>query len=551
MNSNFISAFKIHGVPILPPVISSELRSEIIQYRKRSQEIEMKILEKKLLKQNTIQLYDNVEKQKESSQQITVIESKKSIKSDSLGIPSLCSDIPNSFLKSPDLEKTEQEKFYCSDQASSQPRLIRSNSYTLDYPSPLLMKHINKQCSDIKNTNTIEQIPQEHTNDNIKRSYFKDVQSTHINKQEWVNSSKTPSKAAAHVKKLKSPYKTTKLNSNNRANVKCKTQRKTVDNIKQSVDTCQQKIKEIQDEHDKRLMELLKRQQEEQHELQQNFRRQQAELTKMLLPSKLDQIHTSTPVNTSPNESMINDIQSIPMSFKKLNISSKEFVHNDSQFSMNNLSSQSSLSFQESTEMYKTCVDHSINNRSKIHDCLNSDGINSYIKTIVQTIQDKDLQELYQFRGLDEQSQIQHNAASLINAYARGYLTRRLFQTECVQKVVEIIRDTLLFILDMHHENRTAKRSRSPVDVQRKRTLIQQLTSACDKLHQIFIESSTKQRMEIIRQDREKIKHKLVNRPKTSRSNESSRSVNFKCERSLDKRYRKLQLCSLPDPPQR
>lgn len=63
-------------------------------------------------------------------------------------------------------------------------------------------------------------------------------------------------------------------------------------------------------------------------------------------------------------------------------------------------------------------------------------------------------------------------AANIIAAYMRGYLTRRLFKTTKVQTIVKTIRDTLLFILDMHYENAASETS---ADIELKSHLIQQV----------------------------------------------------------------------------
>lgn len=63
-------------------------------------------------------------------------------------------------------------------------------------------------------------------------------------------------------------------------------------------------------------------------------------------------------------------------------------------------------------------------------------------------------------------------AASVIAAYVRGYLTRRLFSTNKVGNIVKTIRDTLLFLLDMHFQR---KDDESPADIELKSQLLQQV----------------------------------------------------------------------------
>lgn len=87
--------------------------------------------------------------------------------------------------------------------------------------------------------------------------------------------------------------------------------------------------------------------------------------------------------------------------------------------------------------------------------------------------------------SLEEQElfRIQNDAATIITAYVKGYLTRRLFKTVKVQNIVKTIKDTLLFILDIHFENPIA--NDSPADLKLKTHLIQQVrcTNPCDLLN--------------------------------------------------------------------
>lgn len=66
------------------------------------------------------------------------------------------------------------------------------------------------------------------------------------------------------------------------------------------------------------------------------------------------------------------------------------------------------------------------------------------------------------------------HAAMVITAYAKGFLTRRLFRTGKIQNIVKTIRDTLLFILDIHYEH-SAIDNDSPADLKLKTHLIQQV----------------------------------------------------------------------------
>lgn len=63
-------------------------------------------------------------------------------------------------------------------------------------------------------------------------------------------------------------------------------------------------------------------------------------------------------------------------------------------------------------------------------------------------------------------------AANIIAAYMRGYLTRRLFKTHKVQNIVKTMHDTLLIILDMHYEQ---DKDQTQADIELKFHMIQQV----------------------------------------------------------------------------
>ncbi|KAH8357990.1 hypothetical protein KR084_010884, partial [Drosophila pseudotakahashii] len=102
-------------------------------------------------------------------------------------------------------------------------------------------------------------------------------------------------------------------------------------------------------------------------------------------------------------------------------------------------------------------------------------------------------------------------AATRINAAVRGFLIRRLFATEQVQRVVQTIRDTLIFVLNLHLETcGSVLDAEEPTNLRLKARLLQQLCSASRTLHLIFFQTNTKERMEIIARDRKRIKTKIL-----------------------------------------
>ncbi|XP_043660004.1 uncharacterized protein LOC122624486 isoform X2 [Drosophila teissieri] len=102
-------------------------------------------------------------------------------------------------------------------------------------------------------------------------------------------------------------------------------------------------------------------------------------------------------------------------------------------------------------------------------------------------------------------------AATRINAAVRGFLVRRLFATEQVQRIVQTIRDTLIFVLNLHLETcGHGLDAEEPANLRLKARLLQQLCSASRTLHLIFFQTSIKDRIEIIARDRKRIKTKQL-----------------------------------------
>lgn len=95
-------------------------------------------------------------------------------------------------------------------------------------------------------------------------------------------------------------------------------------------------------------------------------------------------------------------------------------------------------------------------------------------------------------------------AATVLNAYVRGFLTRRLLRTERVCQIIETIRESLVCALEMRNEQQLELK-----DLQLHDRLIQQLTHGCNELHNIFSLPAA-ERVAIIAADREKERRKLT-----------------------------------------
>lgn len=106
-----------------------------------------------------------------------------------------------------------------------------------------------------------------------------------------------------------------------------------------------------------------------------------------------------------------------------------------------------------------------------------------------------------------EDSEKRHRAATLINAFVRGYLTRRLMKTIYVQEHVRNITETLQLVLSLDDHRLNG----SPVqNILLKAKLFRQLSTDLKNFNDIFFDTAIKEKMKIIASDREIKKKKEI-----------------------------------------
>lgn len=233
----------------------------------------------------------------------------------------------------------------------------------------------------------------------------------------------------------------------------------------------QKVLKMIEEQHNAQMNSLIERQREEQKRMHEEFARQQEMLVKQI----------SNLVLPAPNN--VDDC--VPPNL------SKPKTRNDSLGSTKNEKSGGGYDSADTDDISANVTrDHNGNqlNRSRIHrkqptpeslKCMRRLVYYDDNQMVSEDLSDSSKQ---QQRHPDiplttsneaELFRIQNEAATIITAYAKGFLTRRLFRTMKIQNIVKTIKDTLLFILDIHFENPIA--NDSPADLKLKTHLIQQV----------------------------------------------------------------------------
>jgi hypothetical protein len=285
----------------------------------------------------------------------------------------------------------------------------------------------------------------------------------------------TPTIRSPYAVAYKSPPKTTK----NRENIE-----KSKKSLNASIES-QSERSVTMDPNNEKMKHLLANQELEQRKMKLEFERQQKELVKMM-GQHPPVMYISTSLHSEPNSEATH-----------LNISSQF-----SNFDVDNVSVNESLGYED----FFTCGSKTL-------------------ELSKQKISSPEMDEC-------------ERAATKITAHVKGYLVRRLLKTERVQTIIRTIKDTLLFILDLHNET---IRPSNPTDLQLKSILLQQLIAGCESLRNIFFEISTPGRMAIIAKDRERIRSRLLaQRGQRKSPSEFRTQVDQRPTKNLQ-----LQTCSL------
>lgn len=212
-------------------------------------------------------------------------------------------------------------------------------------------------------------------------------------------------------------------------------------------------IKLIEEQHNAQMNALIQRQKEEQQRIQEEFQRQQESLLKQISEMVIQKKGVTGCNDSHNNQSLAKSI----INLSKANID----MPNDNE-------SVFSASFDSNGNR----IPHKTPDSSK---CIRRLYYDDFKQLADESKNTYSMNDSHHNHSMYTEKEIK--AAITIAAYARGYLTRRLFKTRKVEDVVKTIRDTLNFILDIHFEKDTIE---TPADVELKTHLIQQVI-VCQK----------------------------------------------------------------------
>ncbi|EEZ99665.1 centriolar coiled-coil protein of 110 kDa [Tribolium castaneum] len=157
MSSNrpYTSCIKIRGTPIIPPLVTQKVREECLEYKRKAIELEKKHERNRLFQQCLVDLERlqdktkdlTIPKQTTLENQLTFVED-SSVHSSSPVPYDTYKKLQNLTSETIDVSEYSDEgvKVMGNEERVTPPKLIRSNSYTLESPSPILLAHLEKEA---------------------------------------------------------------------------------------------------------------------------------------------------------------------------------------------------------------------------------------------------------------------------------------------------------------------------------------------------------------------------------------------------------------------
>ncbi|XP_028912241.1 centriolar coiled-coil protein of 110 kDa isoform X1 [Ornithorhynchus anatinus] len=135
-----------------------------------------------------------------------------------------------------------------------------------------------------------------------------------------------------------------------------------------------------------------------------------------------------------------------------------------------------------------------------------------------------------------------------ITALAKGFLTRRLMQTEKLKYLQQTVKDTLEFIRSFQSEAPLKRGTVSAQDASLQERVVAQLRAALYDIHDIFFIMDAPERMTILRHDREVRREKMLRQMDKMKSPRERVSLSAATQKSLDrKKYMKVAEVGMPN----
>ncbi|KAM8933617.1 centriolar coiled-coil protein of 110 kDa [Pelodytes ibericus] len=128
------------------------------------------------------------------------------------------------------------------------------------------------------------------------------------------------------------------------------------------------------------------------------------------------------------------------------------------------------------------------------------------------------------------------NKFTKVTALAKGFLTRRLMQSEKLKNLKQTVQDTAEFMRTFHTEGPVNRGIVSAQDASLRERVLAQLRAALYEIHDIFFAMDVTERMNILVHDRELRREKLIRQMEKMKSPRDRVTISSATQKSMDRK---------------
>ncbi|XP_068952138.1 centriolar coiled-coil protein of 110 kDa isoform X1 [Petaurus breviceps papuanus] len=393
-----------------------------------------------------------------------------------------------------------------------------NKSYDVQNPSPLLMQCQNKrQQTDTPNGSCGNEQFVENSFEKVKRKLDLDVDGLQKENSPYGLTTGTAEQERRWIQEKRFPKGSVYINKNEMLEI---SSREGEEMLKNKMLAFEEMRKRLEEQHAQQLSILIAEQEKEQEKLQKEIEEQE----RMLKEKK--EITAETPE--------VNLNNAVELEWKK--ISDSDLLETMlSQVDTLHIANSNSSGFANST------LQHSFGSTSEVPFYLWGSSTGGLPKIPVTRPPGRAKPRWSQLFSLEVQAKFDK-----ITAVAKGFLTRRLLQTEKVKHLRQTVKDTMEFIRSFQSEAPLKRGSVSAQDASLQERVLAQLRAALFDIHDIFFIMDATERMSILHHDREVRKEKMLRQMDKMKNPRASLSA--ATQKSLDrKKYMKAAEMGMPN----
>ncbi|XP_051857662.1 centriolar coiled-coil protein of 110 kDa isoform X2 [Antechinus flavipes] len=393
-----------------------------------------------------------------------------------------------------------------------------NKSYDVQNPSPLLMQCQNKrQQMDTPNGSCGNEQLVENSFEKVKRRLDLDVDAFQKENSPYILTTGTVEQERRWIQEKRFPKGPVYINKNEMLEI---SSREGEEMLKNKMLAFEEMRKRLEEQHAQQLSILIAEQEKEQEKLQKEIEEQER-----MLKEKKDITAEAPEVNLN---------NAVELEWRKIS---------DSGILETMLSQVDTLHIANSNSsgFTNSALQHSFGSASEVPFYLWGSSTNSLPKIPVTRPLGRGKPRWSQVFSLEVQAKFDK-----ITAVAKGFLTRRLLQTEKVKHLRQTVKDTMEFIRSFQSEAPLKRGSVSAQDASLQERVLAQLRAALFDIHDIFFIMDATERMSILHHDREVRKEKMLRQMDKMKNPRASLSA--ATQKSLDrKKYMKAAEMGMPN----